>query len=169
MVWCAVRTCCWEKPLPWWCWYSCYCAWLIRPCTSTWYVNCYKLVCMLFFVHTFTVSCAFIPQACTWKVYTKYQESSQGSASETTVQHLWSCSTVRLWITCHNKSYITLTALHTLCCFISQYFDMFWLIPSHHQGDKLKEIYIYIWVVTLENTTCLCLCAGCRVRYNFCL
>jgi hypothetical protein len=76
-------TCCWEKPLPWLCWYSFYCTWLHWPCTRTWYVKCYKFVCMLFFkllqyVYTFVVSCAFIPQTCTWRVYTckKYQESS---------------------------------------------------------------------------------------------
>jgi hypothetical protein len=82
--WCAIRTCCWEKPLPWWCGYSCYCAWLYRLCTRTWYVNCYKSVCVCVFVFFklltvfayIIILCAFIPQACTWKVYTKYQESS---------------------------------------------------------------------------------------------
>jgi hypothetical protein len=40
----------------------------------------------------------------------------------------------------------TLTRLHTPCCFISQYLDMFCLIPSHHQGDKHKEIYIFSYI-----------------------
>ena len=100
--WCAIRTCCWEKPLPWWCWYSCYCVWLHWLCSRTWYVNCYKFVYMLFFkllqyIHTFIVSCAFIPQACTWKVYTKYQESSPRFSiwgDCTTFVKLFNCQTL---------------------------------------------------------------------------
>jgi len=107
--WCAIRTCCWEKPLPWWCWYSCYCAWLHRLCSRTWYVKCYKFVCMLFFklLHMY-IHLLFHVLLFHRLVHGRYIQSirnqAQGSAFEVTEQHLWSCSTVRLWITSHNKS-----------------------------------------------------------------
>lgn len=85
--WCAIRTCCWEKPLPWWCWYSCYCAWLYRLCTGKWYVNCYKFVCMLFFKHLQYVN-TFIVFMCFYSTGLYMEGIYKVSGIKSKVQHL---------------------------------------------------------------------------------
>jgi hypothetical protein len=87
--------------LPWWCRYSCCCTWLYRLCTRARYVNCHKSVCMILqhpviFTYIYYFMC-FFPQACTWKVYIKYQASSPRCniwGDCTIFEKLFSCQTL---------------------------------------------------------------------------